>query len=646
MFDLFRSRDKAVRITLTVLLGLVGLSMVTYLIPTTGQTTGDTNGDTTVVASIGKEDLTSQQVSRVIQNATRSRQLPAELLAIYVPQIVQQLITDRAMAYEANRLGIRISSDETENAILDQLPPEIVKGGKVDAATLNAVLQQQGVAMADLKTDTARQLMINRLREIVAEGVVISPREIADAFHRKSDRVRIDYALLQPAKYQAEAEPTDAEITAYYDAHKASFQTPEKRSLAIILLDPIKIMASLKLPGDTELRKLYAANQESFRTPERVDARHILIKSDASNDAAMKAKAESLLKQIQAGGDFAKIAMDNSQDTTTAVKGGELGWIVKGQTVPEFEKAAFSLQPGQTSGLVKTTYGYHIIQVEKHEQPHLSSFDEVRGQLTGEYVKQAQAAETQRLADLAVAELHKDPLHPEKAAAAVGTVVIHADNIQAGDPIPGIGVSKELNEAIAPLRKGEMTAGPVVLVGQKVALASVTDYQPARQATLEEVKADVRNKASQEKLQDILNKKAAELLAKAQAMGGDLAKAAKEMGIEVKTSMDVNRSGAIEGVGSASSLPDAFVKPVGTLFGPVAVTGGRVVAKVVAQIPADLSELPAQSSAIRDELRQQKSRERSTMFEDGLKKRLEAQGKLKVHQDAITRLVQTYSTRG
>ena len=118
------------------------------------------------------------------------------------------------------------------------------------------------------------------------------------------------------------------------------------------------------------------------------------------------------------------------------------------------------------------------------------------------------------------------------------------------------------------------------------------------------------------------------------------------MGLEAKTSTDVNRSGAIEGVGSASSLPDAFVKPVGSLFGPVTVTGGRVVAKVVAQIPADLSELPAQSSAIRDELRQQKSRERSTMFEDGLKKRLESQGKLKIHQDAITRLVQTYSTRG
>ena len=646
MFDLFRSRDKAVRITLSVLLGLVALSMVTYLIPTSGTDTGNPNADTTVVASIGKDSLTSQQVSKVIQNMTRSRQMPPELLAIYVPQIVQQLITDRAMAYEANRLGLKASSDETENAIMDGLPAEIVKNGKVDTTTLNALLQQQGVSMAELKDDTSRQLVVSRLRQIVSEGVVVSPREIADEFHRKNDKVRIEYALLSPAKYQAEAEPTDAEIKAYYDAHKALFQTPEKRSLAIILLDPAKVNASVPPPSDADLNKMYTAGMDKFRTPERVQVRHILIKSDATNDAAAKAKAEGLLKQIQTGGDFAKLAKDNSQDPGSAAMGGELGFIVKGQTVPEFEKAAFSLQPGQTSGLVKTTYGYHILQVEKHEQAHLQSLDEVKAQLIDSWRTQAGSGEMQKLADKAVAELHKDPLHPEKAAEAVGANLIHADNLQNGDPIPEIGVSKELNDAVVALRKGEITAGPVVLPGNKVALASVTDYQPARQATLEEARTDVRNKESQEKVQQILARKANDLAAKAQSMGGDLQKAAKEMGIEVKTSTDVNRQGAIESVGSASSLPEAFAKPVGSLFGPVSVTGGRVVAKVLARLPADLNDLPAQTASIRDELRQQKTRDRTSLFEDGLKKRLQDQGKLKVHQDVITRLVNTYSNRG
>lgn len=642
MFDLFRSRDKAVRILLTGLLGLVALSMVTYLIPSSGTDTGNT-ADRTVVASIGKDELTSQQVSRVIQNMTRSRQLPSELLAIYVPQIVQQMISDRALAYEAGRLGIRVSSDETDNAIIDTIPPEYAKNGKVDSTTLNAILQQQGVTMADLKDDTARQLVITRLRQIVSEGVVVSPKEIEAEFHRKNDKAQIQYALLSPARYQAEAEPTEAELKAYYDTHKATFQTMEKRGLGIILLDPSKVATAL--PTDGELQKEYNANLDKFRTPERVEARHILIKSDASNDAAMKAKAEGILKQIQAGGDFAKLAKENSQDPGSAEKGGELGYIVKGQTVPEFEKSAFSLPVGQTSGLVKTTYGYHILQVSKHEQAQLQPFEAVKGQLTADYMQRASTVEMQKLADKAIAELRKDPLHPEKAAEAVGTTVIRVENAQAGDPIPGIGVSKELSDAVAPLRKGEVTSGPLVLPGNKVIIASVTDYQAAHPASFEEARADVRNKASQDKLQEVLKKKAEELLAKAQSMGGDLQKAGKEMGIEVKTSGDVNRTGTIESVGSAATVPEAFTRPVGSLIGPVGTPSGRVVAKIIAKTPADASELPGQTASIRDELKQQKLKDRSTLFEDGLKKRLQDQGKLKVHQDVIDRLVQSYSTR-
>lgn len=639
MFDLFRSRDKAVRIVLTVLLGLVGLSMVTYLIPTNGMDTTGTP-DNPVVATIGKQQLTSQEVNKAVQNATRSRNLPRELLSIYVPQIVQQMISERAMEYEAARLGMRVTPEETDNAIMDTLPAELVKNGKVDAATLNAVLQQQGITVADLKSDTARQLLISRLRQIVSEGVIVSPQEIEQDFHQKNDKTRIQYAVLTPAKYQAEAEPSDAEIKAYYEAHKASFQTPEKHSIAMILLDPAKM--KIAPPTDAELHKEYNAEIDSFRTPERVDARHILIKADASNDAAMKAKAQGILKQLQAGGDFAKLAQANSDDPGSKDKGGELGWLQRGQTVPEFEKSAFSLQPGQTSGLVKTEYGYHIIQVEKHEAAHLQTFDEVKPKLIDEYMQRESSDDLQKEADRAAAEMHQDPAHPEKAAADVGTTLIRADNLQAGDPIPEIGVSKELNDAIAPLRKGEV-AGPVVLPGNKMAIVEITDYQPARQATLEEARADVRNKAMAEKLQKILAAKAKELMAKAQADGGDLEKAAKEMGIEVKTSMDVDRQGVFEGVGSASTVPAAFTDPVGALFGPQTVTGGQMVGKVIAKTPADPSELAKQMNTIRAELQQKKASDRTALFEAGLKNRLIAEGKLKINQSALDQIIRNYT---
>ncbi len=645
MFDLFRSRDKAVRIVLGALLGLVGLSMVTYLIPSNGMDPTSAP-DSTVVATVGKQQLTSQEVSKVVTNATQSRQLPPQLLAIYVPQIVQQMISERAMAYEAERLGMRVSADETENAVMDTIPPQLIKDGKVDTATLNAVLAQQGISMADLKNDTARQLLVSRLKQIVAQGVVVTPAEIEADFHQKNDKTRIQYAVLTSAKYQKDAEPTDTELQAYYNAHKANFQTPEKRSLGIIVIDPNKVKVTM--PTDAQLRKDYNANLDQFRTPERVNARHILIKSDKTNDAAMKVKAEGILKQIQAGGDFAKLAKENSQDNAqggSAEKGGELGWLVKGQTVPEFEKAAFSLQPGQTSGLVKTEYGYHIIQVEQHEQAHLLSFDEAKPTLMRTAMERESSDELQKMADKAAAELRKDPMHPDKAAESVGVMAIRADNIQAGDPLPEVGNAKEITDAITPLHKGEM-AGPIVLPGNKIVVLSVTDYQPARQATLDEAKADVRNRASQEKLQKILAQKAGELLAKAQASGGDLEKAGKEMGIEVKTSMDVDRQGAFEGVGTASTVPDAFTRPEGALFGPVMVANSQqLVAKVVAKTPANPADLAKQMEGIHAELKQKKSADRSTLFEEGLKQRLKEEGKLKINQAVLNRLMQNYTNR-
>ena len=478
MFDLFRSRDKAVRILLTVLLGLVGLSMVTYLIPGQGTTYDSNPADSQVLATIGKDTLTNQEVSKAVSNVTRNRQMPPELLTIYVPQIVQQMISDRTLEYEAKRLGMKVSDAETDNAIMDTLPPDLIKNGKVDANTFNAVLAQQGVTMQQLRDDTARQLLVTRLRQMVTEGVVVTQAEVEKEFHKRNDKIKLQYVIVPPDKFRSDAEPSEAEIKAYYDAHKANFTTPEKRSLGIVIIDPAKVPHAPIT--DADLQKQYNVSQDQFRTPERVQVRHILIKSDASNDAAMKAKAEGILKQLQGGADFATLAKADSQDPGSAAQGGELGFIVKGQTVPEFEKAAFSLPVGQLSGLVKTSYGYHILQVEKHEPAHLETFDEAKPQLFSTVYQREVNDAMQKAADKAVAELRKDPMHPEKAAAAVNGELFTAQNVAAGDPYPGVGVSKDFSDAIAPLRKGEVTAGPVVLQGNKVAVASVLDYQPAR----------------------------------------------------------------------------------------------------------------------------------------------------------------------
>jgi peptidyl-prolyl cis-trans isomerase D len=646
MFNLFRSRDKAVRLLLGGLLCLVALSMVTYLIPGSGTGYGSDTVDKTVIAKVGGDEITQQDLSRQVQNMTRSQQLPAALLSVYVPQIVKQMIFERVLAYEAARLGLKVTPEETDTAIVDTLPPQLIKDGKVDGATLEAMLQQQGITIADLKDNTARQLLVNRLVQIVSEGVVVSPAEIEKEFHHRNDKVKIEYAVIAPATYQSQAEPTAAEMKAYYDGHKAEFRVPEKKSFGIIVLDPLAIGASVH-PTDAQLQADYNNRRNDFQTPERVRARHILLKADASNDAQVKPKAEALLKQIQGGADFAKLAKENSQDPGSAAQGGELpGWITKGQMVPEFEKATFTLPVGATSGLVKTTYGYHIIQVEAHEQPRLQPFDEVKGQILAEYQKRQANQLMQSLADKVIAELRKDPLHPEKAAEAAGVTAVRAENIQPGDPLPGVGISKEFDDATAALAKGEVTAGPVVLQNGKAIIASVVDVQPAHPASFEEAQAELKNKATQDKLNTILAAKATELADKAKSMDGDLEKAARSLKIELKTSSDVDQQGAIESVGTASSIANVFTSPIGTILGPQQVGGGRLVAKIISKTPADMAVLPTQTNSIRDEIKQRKVRDRSEFFEEGLEDRLKAEGKLKVYQETINRIVQSYGKSG
>ena len=302
MLNLFHSRDKAVRYLLVFLLGLVALSMVTYLIPNAG--TNGVASDDTVVAQVGKDKITSQEVTQAIGRMSQNRQLPPELLSVYVPQVIQQMIDQRSMAWKAEDMGMKVSSDDAENAIIDSIPAQYVKDGKVDPTTLSAVLQQQGTTLAVLKADTARELLTNRLEAVIAAGVVVSNQEVEKEYRQRNDKVKILYAVLSNADFQKEGEPTEAEIQSAYDANKQSFQVPDKRSLAIIALDPAKVGAGIQVT-DAALHSEYNNRQAEFQTPERVQARHILLKSDASNDATVKAKAEALLKQIQGGADFA-----------------------------------------------------------------------------------------------------------------------------------------------------------------------------------------------------------------------------------------------------------------------------------------------------------------------------------------------------
>jgi len=640
MFDLFRSRAKVVRIMLGGLLLLVALSMVTYLIPGVGLNTG---ADAQVVAEFGKEVLSLPRVQQVVQQELRGQSIPPNMAAIFVPQIANQLITEYAVAFQAERMGFRVSEADLARTIRRILPQLFLGDQFAGREQYSAALAQQNLTIPQFEETLRKQLLVEALRKMVIESVVVSASDVEREFHARNDKVKIEYAAVAPDKLISEAVVRPDEIKGQFERNRAAYQIPEKRSLDLLVVDQAKVAAAVAAP-ESELRRAYEQNKDAYRVPERVHVRHILLKTtDVPKEeiAKIEAKAGDLLKQLKSGADFAALAKKNSEDAGSAPKGGDLSWVVRGQTVKAFEDAAFSLKVGEISGVIKTEYGFHILQVLEKQEAHLQPFEEVKAQLAADLNKQAVFDRMQTLSDNARAALDKDPRSGPKVAEALGLQFIRADKIGPGEPIPEIGPSPELQDALSSLRKDEVS--PVVQISPtRLAVAVVTDVVPSRQAELAEVESQIRTQLQSEKVRQLVGERAKQLFEKAKSLNGDLKKAAQSVGVETKTSAEFSRDGNIEGLGSAAYINEAFKAPVGELLGPSAVNQSQVVYKVVARVAADASQMAAERDSMVEQLKNSRARARVEIFEDSLRQRLIKEGKIKVYQDVINRLISSY----
>jgi peptidyl-prolyl cis-trans isomerase D len=453
MFDLFRRRDRNVRILLTVLLGFVALSMVAYLIPGGPGTPGMTSSDT-VIAEVGDEQITMMEVQRTLQGALRGKQFPPEMLQNYVPTLVDQMIAERAVAYQAGRMGFTITEEELGNALRSMLG-NLLQGG-FDKERYAAFLAQQNLTVADFESNVRKQMLLTKLRNIVLEGVVVTPDEIEAEFRRRNEKVKLDYILFNTENLKKQVKLSPEDLDKYFNANRAAYRVPEKRSFEVLVANEEKIGASINL-GEDEVRKLYAASLDRYRTGERVMARHILLMTQnksADDVKKLEAKAADLLKQVKGGADFAELAKKNSDDPGSAPKGGDLGWVTKGQMVPNFEATAFSLKKGEISNVIKTEYGFHIVQVTEREEARVKPFDEVKAELATESKKQLVFDRMQSSIEQARAALAKSPSAGAQIAQQFNLNHYVVQNAGSGDPIQEIGISAEFAGSMFGLQRG------------------------------------------------------------------------------------------------------------------------------------------------------------------------------------------------
>lgn len=643
MFDLFRSREKSVRYLLGTLLTLVAVSMVVTLIPGWGSGTGSSSDQ--IIAEVGKDVITMREVQLGLQDTLRAKNIPPELITIYVPQIVNQLVVDKALAYEANRLNLSANDEEVAQAIQQTIPQLYQDGKFVGKDMYAAFLAQQNLTIADFEKKMRERVYIRKIQNIVYEGMVVTPQEIEQEYRSRNEKVAVEYVALDPAQYTAEATVTPQEVQAAYNANKTQYRIVEKRTIDLIVVDEAKVAEQLQA-SDDELRRVYEANKDNFRIPERVRARHILLKTQGKTkeeEAKLKTKAEDLLKQLKGGADFTKLAKENSEDPGSKDKGGDLGLFGRGQMVKPFEDAAFSLKVNEISGVVKSDFGFHIIQTTEKEAARLKPFEEVKAEIAKERQKQMLYDKMQALADQSRAMLSKVPT--EAAIIAQNLKINHyrQEKFGRGDAYPTIGLNVDLDDAIFEAKQGGVT-NVVQVTGNKLVVAAVQEIFPSRQAELSEVEGQIKQSLASTKSQQILSAKTQEAMEKLKGFGGDMKKLAAAMKLTPKTTAEFGRDGAAEGIGSASYLEEAFRRDVGSVFGPVNVNGKNYICRVASKSAADMGKLADQRFDLLLKLKQRKAQERKDLFEDGLMQRLQDEGVVKMHKDTIKRVVDGYKT--
>jgi peptidyl-prolyl cis-trans isomerase D len=636
MFDLFRSRAKAMRIFLGVLLGIVALSMLVYLIPGTGITAADSSSDQ-VVAEIGKSTVTVGEVQQQLRNLLNNQRLPPEFAATYIPQLVDQAIEDRAEAYEAQQLGFRVSDRDLADTLRSfpfaNLPPDQYQ---------QYVEQQFGITVPDFEENVRAKSFQDAIESMPIEGIIVTPAQAEAEYRRRNEKIKVDYIGFSPSKILADVKATPQQIADFFAQNKASFKVPETRDVQLVVADQAKVAETIQV-SDAQIQAYYNTHRDDYRKPERVHARHILLSiSNKPKDEVpkIKAQAEALDKQLKAGADFADLAKKNSQDPGSAQKGGDLGWVSRGQMVKNFEDAVFTLKPNEISDVVTTEYGFHIIQVLEKQPAHLETLDEVRPAIIEALKQQTVFDRMQDLTDKAHAELVKTPQNAQQIATQLGLEFLNLPGYRAGAPIPDFGNGQQLGATVQGMKPGEVS--DVLQAANKLAIAVVTAVHPPHPAELSDVEAQVRQQFTQREAVRIAQEKATKAADLLKQNGGDLKAAAKAVGADITSTDLFTSAGAAEGIGSASLLADYFNKPVGTVFGPLQAANQIIVGEVAGRQDADMTQFAQQRDTIIEELKGKEKADRVNLLKDSILTDLIRTGKVKKHQAVIDRLVAQY----
>ncbi|HZR23438.1 MAG TPA: peptidyl-prolyl cis-trans isomerase [Vicinamibacterales bacterium] len=621
-------------------LGLVCLAFIIFYIPDflRGSGADAASGDT--VATVEGQDISTGEFRRTYQaqlqayrsayGANMSEQLLKQLGI--EQQILQQMVDERAALAEADKLKIGVSDEEVRQTILS-MPAFQENGAFIGDQRYQQLLRMQRPPMsaAEFEDNIRRQLTVQKLRASLTDWMAVPEKELEQEYRRRNDKVKLAIVSFTADSFRNQVQVSDADVSSYFDAHKNDFKIPEKRKIRYALIDVDAIKAKISIP-QSDVEKAYNNNIEQYSTPEQVRASHILLKTDGKDDAAVKAKAEDILKQAKSGADFAELAKKYSEDEGSAKNGGDLDYFGRGRMVPEFDQAVFAMQPGQISDLVKTQYGYHIIKLVDKKNAATRPLSEVRQQLVDQLSYEKAQAQASDLAEKLSKEITK-PADLDRVAKANGLPVQESGFFARDEPILGLGPAPEAANKAFDMKPGEV-AGPL-RASRGFVFETMVAKQDPYVPKLDEVKDRVRDEVVKVKARELSKTKAAEIAAKLKS-APDFEKAAKAAGVDAKTTDLIARDSPLPDLGVAPAVEDkAFAMKVGDVSDPIATDNGTAVIKVMEKKEVT----PDEWTGAKEGFRQQLLTDRRNRFFSAYMVKAKQKMKIEVNRETLQRAI-------
>jgi peptidyl-prolyl cis-trans isomerase D len=646
MIRFLQTDNRITKALLVVIIGAASVSMVVYLIPGltgSGATAPDTyavvyphwysrwlsDGDT--VSEQRVEQLTRQQL---MQRNPQYADNPM-ILKLFENQVGQQLVQQQVLLQEAAKLGIRASNDDVRQYLQTGPTGQVLfpNGkfiGKDEYA--NLIATRLNMSVDDFEDNIKHDIIIRRLQSMITAGVTVSPQEVRDAYRKQNIKIKFDYAILSSDDLLKTINPSDSDLEAFFKKNAARYATavPEQRKITYFAFTPNDVPGGVQQPTQQQIQAYYNAHISEYEQPEQAKSRHILIKvapgADAKTDAAAKAKAEDVLKQLKAGGDWNALAKKYSDDPGSKDSGGELGFAQRGRMVPEFDNAIFTQKIGDIE-IVKSQFGYHVVQVEDRQTKHTQPLNEVLPQIQAELIRDSSAQAQENYAAALTSEAIKNGL--EKTADAHHLQVVTTQPVEESGVIAALPSSQQLLSKAFGSKQGDPPQSAPT--GEGYAIFQVTGIQPAHAPAFADWKSHVLDDYRNEQLPALLSAKTKELAEKAKNEN-DLAKAAKEEGATVKSSDLVSPTGQVPDLGQVGQVaPQLFDLSVGAVSGPINAERNGVVARITDKQEPSADEIQKNYDQTRDEMLDQKRSEAFNIFLSGVMDQYKKHGWIRVN---------------